>query len=430
MPHVSTSSKFAKGMNTEQLTIQIPETKVNGTAASTNGILSPNSDGLLSPPILDATPKKPPKAPSGRTILPVKKSKTLPIEFDEKVPSNVSTGLLNGKKLFVTKPLKEVRTIPQNSTQNGNYLTTRSPSPSYKRSMSLSVETGSIAELAKRHGSNSNLLISRSPSPLSYSSVKSSASQYSTCSSNSTYIPLSRSSSMNSTLCNRSPTPRRMYPQTCDKSDRVDLNELKSKEQAPVVFDANLSFVLGCKKQPVRQRFKPIAAHLEEGTSSNYLSSKIDNFLKRTDHVMDEWRRLGHKDEADLDMYCDGKRRKVGRSKSATNIMIKGFTLFSRSGSRASSVCRSSRGISEDRTSVSEMDEVSESRFVIDNRNIIFTGCLSQKNYTNAIINYCKPLDSFTRDGAWLVQSLLKRGRDDCQNLFFIVDSYARFTNA
>jgi hypothetical protein len=166
---------------------------------------------------------------------------------------------------------------------------------------------------------------------------------------------------MNSTLYNRTPTPRRLYPQTCDTSDSVDLNELRSKEQAPVVFDANLSFILGCNNQSLRQKFKPVAAHLEQGTSSNYLSSKIDNFLKRTDHVMDEWRRLGHKDEPDLEMYYDGKKRKVGRSKSATNILIKGFTMFSRSGSRASSICRSSRGISEDRTTVSEMDEVGDS---------------------------------------------------------------------
>ncbi|CAH2238928.1 jg13736 [Pararge aegeria aegeria] len=340
-------------MSTNKLNIQIPEQYVNGSP--TNGALSPISNGTLSPPIiLDATPKKPPKAPLGRTILPVKKSKTLPINFEETV---APTGLLNGKTLFITKPLKEVVTIPQSSAENGKYLTTRSPSPSYKRSMSLSVETGSIAELAKRHVPNNNLLVSRSPSPSSYSSVKSSASQYSTCSSNGTFVPISRSSSMNSTLYNRSPTPRRLYPQTSDRSDAVNLQELRSKEQAPVVFDANLSFVLGCKKQPVRQRFKPIAAHLEEGTSSNYLSSKIDNFLKRTDHVMDEWKRFGHKN--DLDIYCDGKR-KIGRSKSATNIMIKGFTLFSRTGSRASSVCRSSRGISEDRTTVSEMDELSE----------------------------------------------------------------------
>ena len=359
-------------MDTKQLKIQIPEPIGNGATPS-NGVLSPNSNGPFSPPILDATPKKPPKPPLARVILPVKKSKTLPIQFEEKVPPKISSNATNGKN-FVTKPLKEVQTISHTTSENGKYLNTRSLSPSYRRSMSVSVETGSIAELAKRHGSNSSLLISRSPSPLSYSSVRSSVSQYSTCSSNGTYVPLSRSTSMTSTLYNRSPTPRRLYPQSCNNTESVNLQELKSKEQAPVIFDANLSFVLGCKKQPVRQKFKPIAAHLEEGTSSNYLSSKIDNFLKRTDHVMDEWKRMGHKDESDLDKYYNGKGGRIGRSKSATNIMIKGFTLFSRSGSRASSVCRSSRGISEDRTTVSEMDEVCESRVYLKNiysRNIV-----------------------------------------------------------
>lgn len=337
------------------LELQIPHH--NGDHTSANGTLSPNSNGPLSPPSLDATPRKPPKAPFGRPILPMKKSKTLPINFDEKVPPKTPTSLLSGRKVYVTKQLKEVQTIQQNPPENGRYLVTRSPSPSYRRSMSTaSVETGSIAELARRHEYSSNLIISRSPSPSL--SLKSSGSQYSTCSSNGTFVPLSRTSSMNSTLYNRTPTPRRIYPQSCDTSVGVDLKELRSKEQAPVVFDANLQFVLGCNKQPVRQRFKPVAAFKEEGTSSNYLSDKIDNFLRRTDHVMDEWRRFGHKDESDLDMYCYGKNRKVGRSKSATNIMIKGFTLFSRSGSRASSVARSTRGISEDRTTVSEMDEV------------------------------------------------------------------------
>ncbi|CAG4932431.1 unnamed protein product [Colias eurytheme] len=370
MPHLHVTPA-PQGGNPKQLSIKIPDqnnngncTPINGKHATsngsntpTNGMLSPNYNGPLSPPILDATPKKPPKPPVGRAILPVKKSKTLPINFEEKVPQKIPPVLMNTKKLFVTKPLKEIKTIPQNPSENTN-LRIKSPSPSYRRSSSASIETGSIAELAKRHISASSI-ISRSPSP-SYSSIRSSASQYSTCSSNGTFVPLSRSSSMNSTLYNRSPTPRRMYPQSCDNSDNVNLKELKSKEQAPVVFDANLSFVLGCKKQPVRQKFKPQPAYLEEGTSSNYLSSKIDNFLRRTDHIMDEWRRLGHKDEPDLEMYYDGKKRKVGRSKSATNIMIKGFTLFSRTGSRASSVCRSSRGVSEDRTTVSEMDELSE----------------------------------------------------------------------
>lgn len=360
MPHVPHTNGPVNG-TTVPLKLHIP------TPNGTNGALSPQngSNGLFSPPlILDTTPKRPPKPPLSRPILPMKKSKTLPIHFEDKIPPQPSATLLNGKKLFVTKPLNEVHTL-QSTQDNGSYsssLLNRSPSPLYRRSCSsASVETGSIAELARRHGSNSSLLISRSPSPLSYRSC---TSNYSTCSSNGTYVPLSRSSSMNSTLYNktnnRTPTPRRMYPQTYDISENVDLRELKSKEQAPVVFDANLSFVLGCNKQPLRQKFKPIAAHLEEGTSSNHLSSKIDNFLKRTDHVMDEWRRLGHRDEPDLESYYGSSRRKLGRSKSATNIMIKGFTLFSRSGSRASSVCRSSRGISEDRTTVSELEEVRE----------------------------------------------------------------------
>ncbi|CAH4027694.1 unnamed protein product [Pieris brassicae] len=350
MPHVSVPARD------KRLSVKIPQdingnhNGSNGTANATNGHLSPNSNGPLSPTILDSTQKKPPKPPLSRPILPIKKAKTLPIHFEEKISPKMPTPLISGKKLFVTKPLKEVRVIPQTPED----LRIKSPSPC-KRNVSVSVESGSIAELAKRH-SSSSMIISRSPSPASYSSIKSSASQYSTCSSNATFVPLSRSSSMNSSL--RSPTPRRIYPQSCDRSDSVDLKELRSKEQAPVVFDANLSFVLGCKKQPVRQRFKPQPAYLEEGTSSNYLSNKIDNFLKRTDHIMDEWRRLGHKDEPDLEMYYDGVKRKVGRSKSATNIMIKGFTLYSRTGSRASSM--SSRGVSEDRTTVSEMDELSE----------------------------------------------------------------------
>ncbi|CAH1641017.1 unnamed protein product [Spodoptera littoralis] len=366
MPHApSTEAVAVNGTSSNPLKLQIPDQYKNATngngvcspPVNGNGSLPPNFNGPLSPPILDTTPKKPPKAPPSRPILPVKKSKTLPIDFDEKVPPKPSSSILNGKKLFVTKPLKEVHTITQPNGDNGRCLVSRSPSPYRRSNSTASVETGSIAELAKRHVPV-NLLTSRSPSPLSYSSVRSSASQYSTCSSNGTFVPLSRSSSMNSTMYNRTPTPRRMYPQTCDSSERVDLKELRSREQAPVVFDANMSFVLGCNKQPIRQKFKPIAAHMEEGTSSNYLSHKIDSFLQRTDHVMDEWRRLGHKD--DSDMMFDGRKRRVGRSKSATNIMIKGFTLFSRSGSRASSVCRSSRGISEDRTTVSEMDELSE----------------------------------------------------------------------
>ncbi|GBP00609.1 hypothetical protein EVAR_76893_1 [Eumeta japonica] len=346
----------------------LPRLQIGVRGATSNGDTAPSSasGGPLSPPMLETTLKKPPMAPLPRPILPARKAKTLPINLEEKIPPNAPLTLLNGKRLFVTKPLKEVQTLNQYLRENDKTSThSYSSSLSYRRSSSSAlVEKGSIAELAKRHSSNGCTVISRSPSPASsqYSITRSSASQYSSCSSSRTYVPLSRSSSVNSASNHRTPTPRRVFPQTCDRSDSMDLRELRAKEQAPVVFDANLTFVLGCNKQPIKQRFKPVAAHLDEGTASNYLTSKIDDFLKRTDHVMDEWKSLGHKDESDLDFYYDnrGRKKKIGRSKSATNIMIKGFTMFSRSGSRASSMCRSARGTSEDGTTISEMDEMSK----------------------------------------------------------------------
>lgn len=146
-------------------------------------------------------------------------------------------------------------------------------------------------------------------------------------------------------LSNGSCTPRRVFPQV---GTTVDLDELDSKEEAPVVFDANLTFVLGCKGK-MRQNFKPIPAHLDDGTASNYLSNKIADFLERTDHVMDEWKSLGHKDNS-------RSERRLDRSKSATNIMIKGFQYFSRASSASrSSVARSF--VSDDATEA-QADEV------------------------------------------------------------------------
>lgn len=68
---------------------------------------------------------------------------------------------------------------------------------------------------------------------------------------------------------------------------------------------------------------------------------------------------MGHKDEwrdcySSASMRCAEDRRGVGRSKSATNIMIKGFQYFSRGSSRRSSVTREG---SEDRTDA-YVDEV------------------------------------------------------------------------
>lgn len=104
-------------------------------------------------------------------------------------------------------------------------------------------------------------------------------------------------------------------------------------EQSPVVFDANLSFVLNTK-QPMRQSLRASPAHSEKSTASNYLSDQISRFLKRTDHVMEEWSAFGRK-KSDNVSYIERKREEngesgsaIGRSKSATNILVRGLQLM------------------------------------------------------------------------------------------------------
>lgn len=159
--------------------------------------------------------------------------------------------------------------------------------------------------------------------------------------------------------------PRRTYPRESTRSPSVE--NVLIKEQAPVVFDASLNFVLGCERQKVKQSFRPTASHLEPSTASSYLSSKISQFLKRTDHIMDEWRSLGHSNEADDDAISvpntlRNKSRGIARrSQSATNIMIRGYQYYSNS--RSNSITKSpsrrsmSRG-SEDATLSDGIQEV------------------------------------------------------------------------
>lgn len=135
---------------------------------------------------------------------------------------------------------------------------------------------------------------------------------------------------------------RRIFPQEYDCQDIEQ--EISEKEQAPVVFDASLNFVLGLDKQKVRQNFKPTASHLEPTTASSYLSAKIANFLQRTDHIMDEWRSLGRNG----DDYS--RRSTTPYSKSSTNIRIRGFQYYSRASSVAKSPSRSRSCFTEDRT--------------------------------------------------------------------------------
>ena len=163
---------------------------------------------------------------------------------------------------------------------------------------------------------------------------------------------VSRSPSPSSTGSTRSwSAPRRVFPQV---GARARTEELNGREESPVVFDANLTFVLGCKGR-MRQNVTAVPAHEDAQTASNALTSKIANFLRKTDHVMDEWRRMGHRDEGLYEARRAAQQR-AGRSRSATNILIKGFQLYSRS----SSCSRSSvaRDFSMDDCTEGEADEV------------------------------------------------------------------------
>lgn len=118
--------------------------------------------------------------------------------------------------------------------------------------------------------------------------------------------------------------PRRIFPQfgrriTCDSNDR-------HREDSPVVIDAGLSFDL-VRSSSVRQQIKSLPAFATENTSSNNLSAKIAEFLGRTDHVMEEWKRLGKADVKDVQSLVElpSKGYQRMKSKSATNIIIKGM---------------------------------------------------------------------------------------------------------
>lgn len=130
--------------------------------------------------------------------------------------------------------------------------------------------------------------------------------------------------------------PRRVFSPT--KS--IDLVELELLDRAKTVFDGKLSFDLGCAKQSVRQEFRPSPAHISETeTASRYLSEKIRDFLKRTDHVMEEWMRQcksTNKSNHHYDMMSMIEEQRNGRndpleplarSKSVANIMIKSYQM-------------------------------------------------------------------------------------------------------
>ncbi|XP_018396591.1 PREDICTED: unconventional myosin-XVIIIa isoform X2 [Cyphomyrmex costatus] len=269
-----------------------------------------------------------------------------------------------------------------NNPQHVNALTSTSSDETFERNDSISNGLPNLSNstgLAKRpplpphcnhqkkpssrlgHIVGSSNRTVRSPSPCSVSSSVTYRSKSLSAGTRSPSVLSSRSrlSQLESSF---STPPRRTYPReiTCLPA----IGDVLVKEQAPVVFDASLNFILGCKRQRVKQSFRPIASHLDSSTASSYLSSKISQFLKRTDHIMDEWRSLGHRDEIDDEPislpYARDKSRVIGRSQSATNIKIRGYQYYSRSNSVAKSPSRRSLSrASEDRTS-DGMQELSE----------------------------------------------------------------------
>lgn len=115
------------------------------------------------------------------------------------------------------------------------------------------------------------------------------------------------------------PSPHRSFPQSYN-NDSIDIHKLRTLDQSPVVFDANLSFVMGVNKS-LKQSLRASPAHSQKQTASNYLTEKISNFLEKTDHIMEEWSAIGNRSKSER---IDATTKK---SKSASNILIRGFQL-------------------------------------------------------------------------------------------------------
>jgi hypothetical protein len=123
-------------------------------------------------------------------------------------------------------------------------------------------------------------------------------------------------------------------------------------ERSPVVFEGNMSFVFG--SNTLHQTFRPVPAYMEKSTVSNRLSSQIENFLNKTDHVKQEWSALHKKKDDSFDP------KNMGRSKSVSNIMIKGFQLMKHqpSTSRSNSAYRQISEDDDDRTICEEVYKI------------------------------------------------------------------------
>lgn len=219
------------------------------------------------------------------------------------------------------------------------------------------------------HNLNGFLSLSRNSSIQSNDSFRSTSPSLSQCS----------TSSFNSRRSLRSLTPRRIFPQTYTPSKTIDLSELQSLDSASTVFDGKLTFMLDANKQRVHQQFRSSAAHLSDAeTASRYLSDKISDFLKRTDHINEEWNNhcksaSSSRRSCDVISLIEEQRddaiaKRLARSKSVTNIMIKANKMVQNlpPTERASSMCRERCGSVLSVTTNGDNDTVVDDEVIIN----------------------------------------------------------------
>lgn len=122
-----------------------------------------------------------------------------------------------------------------------------------------------------------------SPEPVAVPSSPAQHSRSGRANSSTDHHPSSSTSSRSST-----PTISE-FDQSYADSHTLDIDELAALDSSSTVIDGKISFVLGCTRQPLRHVFKTSPAFANPKMASNYLTAKIDNFLRNTDHTIQEW---------------------------------------------------------------------------------------------------------------------------------------------
>lgn len=277
----------------ETTSVDVTKNSLNKIAIKQNEIHKINGDKLIKPGAANyiiASKSKPPRPPQ---------------HIEPKIKHNVDNPSKCNGSVKIPKIIEHT---------NGKTPLSLEPNRCKKSEEPINVRL-SLSRTPERSRGDSPTLTPRS---VSRNSSISSLNSYNSSSVRYTPTPSMRSF--------RSITPRRIFPQTSPYRSSLALSEYKSLEQSSVVFDGKLSFVLGLKNQPVRQQLKPSPSFEVPKTASNYLTDKIDSFLKRTDHVMEEWRHSS-KGKKGVDDAVPEEYDRFRRSRSVNNIMVKSFQM-------------------------------------------------------------------------------------------------------